>query len=89
MRHRLQATPSTSVNAPAKRPAGRTVSDTHSRKPAAGSNGDRATRITPQDREQMIATAAYFRAQIRGFEPGSELQDWLEAEVEVDRLITR
>lgn len=35
----------------------------------------------------MIATAAYFRAQMRGFEPGAELQDWLEAEAEIDRLI--
>ena len=28
----------------------------------------------------MIATAAYFLAQERGFTPGHELDDWLEAE---------
>jgi hypothetical protein len=31
-------------------------------------------------REQMIAEAAYYRAQQRGFEPGSEMSDWLQAE---------
>jgi len=35
----------------------------------------------------MIAEAAYHRAQRRGFAPGGEVQDWLEAEAEVnDRL---
>lgn len=28
----------------------------------------------------MISTAAYYRAASRGFAPGQELQDWLEAE---------
>jgi len=28
----------------------------------------------------MIATAAYFRAEQRGFAPGHELDDWLQAE---------
>lgn len=31
-----------------------------------------------------IATAAYYRAQARHFEPGNELQDWLEAEQEIN-----
>ncbi|MBS0298864.1 MAG: DUF2934 domain-containing protein [Proteobacteria bacterium] len=38
------------------------------------------------DRQEMIATAAYYRAEKRGFS-GSEadaVQDWLEAEMEVD-----
>ncbi|HEY0942614.1 MAG TPA: DUF2934 domain-containing protein [Steroidobacter sp.] len=35
------------------------------------------------ERHEMIATAAYFRAQQRGFEPGHELEDWLAAESEV------
>ena len=35
----------------------------------------------------MIAEAAYFRAERRGFSPGGELQDWLEAEAEVDELL--
>jgi hypothetical protein len=35
----------------------------------------------------MIARAAYFRAEKRGFAPGNELQDWVEAEAEVLQLI--
>lgn len=39
-------------------------------------------------REKLIAEAAYHRAEIRGFEPGHELDDWLQAESEVDaRLV--
>jgi len=30
-----------------------------------------------------IATAAYYRAEKRGFTPGAELDDWLEAEREI------
>lgn len=43
--------------------------------------------ISPQDRWKMIAIAAYHKAEARGFAPGGEVQDWLEAETEVDILI--
>ncbi len=36
------------------------------------------------DREARIAEAAYWRSERRGFEPGHELEDWLEAEREID-----
>jgi hypothetical protein len=36
-------------------------------------------------REAMIAELAYFRALNRGFEPGHELEDWLEAEAEFEK----
>jgi len=39
---------------------------------------------TPAERHQMIAQAAYFLAQSRGFQPGHALQDWLAAEHSVD-----
>lgn len=32
-----------------------------------------------------IATAAYFKAQARGFEPGHDTDDWLAAEAELCR----
>lgn len=35
------------------------------------------------DRWQQIALAAYFKAEARGFIPGHELDDWLDAEREV------
>ena len=35
----------------------------------------------------MIATMAYYRAQARGFEGSTELEDWLESERAVDQLL--
>lgn len=35
-------------------------------------------------RFNYIATAAYHKAEARGFDPGHELDDWLEAEAEFD-----
>lgn len=35
----------------------------------------------------MIACAAYFHAERRGFTPGYEIEDWLRAEQEVDQLL--
>jgi hypothetical protein len=38
----------------------------------------------PEDTiNQKIAEAAYFRAERRGFAPGYEIEDWLEAEKEI------
>ena len=34
------------------------------------------------DRDARIAELAYLKAESRGFEPGHELEDWLEAEQE-------
>lgn len=39
-------------------------------------------------RESMIATAAYYRAESRGFLPGYEVADWRAAEREIDRVGT-
>jgi hypothetical protein len=36
------------------------------------------------DRQRRIAEAAYRRAERRGFAPGNDVQDWLEAEKEID-----
>lgn len=43
--------------------------------------------MQPSMRHELIAQAAYFRAQHRGFEPGHELEDWQAAEAEVDMLL--
>ena len=34
------------------------------------------------DRDAKIAELAYYKAERRSFEPGHELEDWLEAEQE-------
>ncbi len=38
-------------------------------------------------REQMISGAAYSRAEQRGFAPGNEISDWLDAEGDVERML--
>jgi len=43
----------------------------------------------PESRHRMISEAAYFRALEHGFTPGNDLHDWLEAEREIDRLLSR
>jgi len=43
----------------------------------------------PEQRAALIAEAAYFRAEKRGFRPGHETEDWLEAEAEVDARLLR
>ena len=45
--------------------------------------------MSDEELQRLVAEAAYFRAQRRGFAPGYELQDWVEAEAEVKRLIGR
>jgi hypothetical protein len=49
----------------------------------------RPPRSAPDDRQDLIAKAAYFRAERRQFQPGHELEDWLAAEAEVDRRLAR
>jgi len=39
------------------------------------------------NRDEMIAVAAYFRAEQRGFAPGDPQADWLAAAAEIDRLL--
>ena len=41
-------------------------------------------KVSAEQRRQMIAEAAYFRAERRGFDAGDPLKDWHEAEAEVD-----
>ena len=46
-----------------------------------------ATLTQPELRRDIVAQAAYFRAERRGFEPGHDLEDWLAAEAEVDAAL--
>lgn len=43
--------------------------------------------ITTEQRHQMIAAAAYYRAERRAFRDGDPGADWLEAEAEIDRML--
>ena len=43
--------------------------------------------ISAEERWRMVATAAYHRAERRGFSPGHEVEDWLAAEKEIDAVL--
>ncbi len=43
---------------------------------------------TPDEVYRLTQQAAYYKAQARRFAPGQELDDWLEAEVEIRRAIS-
>lgn len=43
-----------------------------------------SVQVAPEQRQQLIAQAAYFIAERRGFAPGNELEDWLRAEAEIE-----
>jgi hypothetical protein len=40
-----------------------------------------------EERRLWIERVAYFKAEERGFAPGHEMQDWLEAERELDQAL--
>lgn len=42
-----------------------------------------AASVAEAARQGMVAEAAYYRAQKRGFVPGREIDDWLAAEAEI------
>jgi len=56
------------------------------RRKAAGAESGMSA-ITPEERHRLIAEAAYFIAERRGFAAGCELDDWLRAEAEVERRL--
>jgi len=43
--------------------------------------------VQPADLDAMIAEAAYYKAEKRGFYPGNDLRDWLKAKSEIIRLV--
>ena len=56
-------------------------------KPKTRSKKSTAVSVTPEERYQMVAKAAYFRAEKRGFAAGDTAQDWLDAEEEIERML--
>jgi hypothetical protein len=45
--------------------------------------------LTDEQRRELIATAAYYLAEKRNFEPGHEAEDWLTAEGQIGSLGAR
>lgn len=51
--------------------------------PILASASKSSTKLSNINTKNKIAEAAYYKAESRGFEPGREMQDWLEAESEL------
>jgi hypothetical protein len=66
---------------PHKAPAATPKHD--SRSASTSASGGVHAQASSEETRRQIAEAAYFRAKERGFEPGHELEDWIEAESEV------
>jgi len=43
----------------------------------------RAAELAHDEIDAMVAQAAYYIAEQRGFEPGHEIDDWLQAEAQI------
>ena len=57
------------------------------KKPAESPSTSTSLKVTPEERWKMITVAAYLKAEKRGFATGHELDDWTEAEKEIDALL--
>jgi hypothetical protein len=64
------------------------VTDAAAPKPTKAASAA-ANFVGPGQRAVLIAKAAYYRAEKRGFAPGHETEDWLAAESEVDARLLR
>lgn len=69
--------------APQRKTAGTDSAGRQPRVGAADPQSESAEGVL-EDRHSRIARLAYYKAEKRGFAPGGELQDWLEAEQEID-----
>ncbi|MBV9192036.1 MAG: DUF2934 domain-containing protein [Betaproteobacteria bacterium] len=71
----------------AQRPS-KAAPDTASLRPADGkASGNTGVKLSPEEVYRLIQESAYFKAKERGFAPGHEVQDWIEAEAEVRRRL--
>ena len=55
--------------------------------PASRSQLKVVGQIPAEQREHMIAEAAYYLAEHRGFQGGDPVRDWLQAEAEIDHRL--
>ena len=66
-----------------KKSAPRTATGQKTSKRAQAAKSGTGT-VTPEERWQMIAVAAYYHAEKRGFVGGNPAEDWAAAEAEID-----
>jgi hypothetical protein len=76
--------PTKRVNVPnTEKPASKPASNTKS----APQKSIKKNTVTSEERHHMISTAAYFRAQQRGFICCCEKADWLSGEAQIDEML--
>lgn len=64
------------------------TSSASARSPEVKAN-DSARSISAEERYRLIAEAAYYRAEKRGFQGGDPAQDWIQAEKEVEAKLSK
>ena len=91
-KERPTAESKTGARSPGSRPMqaqdpARTPPSTPASRPAERQASDSRTKLSPEEVYKLIQESAYFKAKARGFAPGHEVQDWVEAEAEVRRRL--
>jgi hypothetical protein len=70
-----------------KQPAKKVTTKKTAAKKVTATSTARKLSISPRERYEMIATMAYYRAEQRNFAPGHDVEDWLDCESTIDRMI--
>ena len=77
----------TRVVKPAVKTAAGKTSAKQPRATTARPRAKKASGVSAEERRRRIAEAAYFKAERRGFPEDGALEDWVEAEAEIDALL--
>lgn len=72
-----------------KKVAKKKVSTKKVAKKKAVSKASKKSVISPRERYEMVATMAYYRAEMRNFEPGHDVEDWLDCERIIDEMLAK
>lgn len=67
----------------------REVASTEVVQTAVTTGGNTRAELSPEEIYKLIQETAYYKAKARGFAPGHEVQDWIEAEAEVRLRLER
>ena len=78
--------PKATLKAPPAKPATTAKEAAAPAPKAAKISRPAANMTTAADRHQLIAEAAYYRAEQRAFQGGSPEQDWFEAAAQIDKM---
>lgn len=60
-----------------------------SKKPGKIKTSSKSAAVNGREKLELIGKAAYYRAERRGFIPGFELDDWLAAELEIEKSLRK